>query len=100
MIRSTITLTSPIFDKAKRQAVIQRIVVKNAKQFKRKTVERMEQGPQTGKLYAQRRGFNFRRSHRASARGQRPAVQTGKLSRGIVDTKLGPATVEVASTAT
>jgi hypothetical protein len=85
---SKVILTSPIFDKAKRGRAFSNFISKQAKDFKVLTKERMVRGPQTGRLYARKRGANFRRSHRASARGQRPAVQTGLLLNAVSDRRI------------
>lgn len=86
---ATVRLTSPIFDKARRGRVVSNFISKQAKDFKVLTKERMVRGPQTGRLYRKKRGANFRRSHRASARGQRPAVQTGLLLNAVSDRRIG-----------
>lgn len=59
------------------------------------TKQRMDEGPQTGRLYRKKRGTNFRRSHRASARGQRPAVDTGTLKNSVAMTPTGDLSVKV-----
>lgn len=84
----TVTLTSPIFDKAKRERLTSNFVAKQAKDFKVLTKDRMVRGPATGKLYAKKRGTTFRRSHRASARGQRPSPETGTLVNAITDRRI------------
>lgn len=99
-LKVQVNLTSGIFDSTKRQAALTRLVVKHAKQFKVSTVQKMEQGPQTGKLVSKRRGATFKRSHRPSRKGERPAKQTGKLAKGIQDKKLSVTSAEVVSTAT
>lgn len=83
-----VTLNSAIFDKVKRSRSVSSFIAKQAKDFKVLTKERMVKGPQTGRLYRKKRGVNFRRSHRASARGQRPAVQTGLLLNAISDRRI------------
>lgn len=85
---ATVKLTSLIFDKAKRGRSVSNFISKQAKDFKVLTKQRMEAGPQTGKLYGKKRGSTFRRSHRASARGQRPSPDTGTLVNAISDRRI------------
>lgn len=86
---ATVRLTSLIFDKAKRGRVVSNFVAKQAKDFKVLTKQRMEKGPATGRTYRKKRGATFRRSHRASARGQRPSPDTGTLVNAISDKRIG-----------
>lgn len=86
--------TSKIFDKAGRQQGFTNLISKNSREFKRSTQEKMEKGFRSGRLY-KRKGGNFRRSHRASARGQRPAPDTGTLVKAIRQEATGPFTAKV-----
>lgn len=83
-----VKLTSPIFDKAKRGRAFSNFISKQAKDFKVLTKQRMETSPATGKLYGKKRGTTFRRSHRASAKGQRPSPDTGTLVAAISDRRI------------
>jgi len=83
-----VILTSPIFDKAKRGRVVSNFISKQAKDFKVLTKQRMEKGPATGRTYRKKRGATFRRSHRASARGQRPSPDSGTLVNAISDRRI------------
>jgi len=85
-----VVLTSPIFDKAKRGRVVSNFVSKQAREFKRLTQERMIKGPHTGNLYEKKRGGTFRRSHRASARHQRPSPDTLTLINAISQRTINP----------
>lgn len=87
---ATVRFTSPIFDKAKRTQSVSNFVSKQAREFKRLTQERMTKGPHTGTLYAKKRGSNFRRSHRASARHQRPSPDTLTLVNAISQRTINP----------
>lgn len=48
----------------------------------------------SGRLYSRKRGEGFRRSHRASAQGEAPATDSGKLGRSL--TIMKPSTMESA----
>lgn len=43
----------------------------------------------SGRLYSRKRGEGFRRSHRASAQGEAPATDSGRLGRSLNIVKLG-----------
>lgn len=86
---STFKLQSPIFDKAARSQVISKVVRDAAKRFKVSTKEKMTSGTRSGRVYARKRGASFRRAHRASARGERPAPDTLKLLNSIQDKSIG-----------
>lgn len=51
-------------------------------------VAAMVAGPHTGVLYPRKSGLGFRRFHRASARGERPAPDTTNLINSVESTKL------------
>jgi HK97 gp10 family phage protein len=55
-------------------------------------VKRIQQGPATGRTY-QRRGV----THTASAPGQAPATDTGRLANSITFEQVGPVSVTVGS---
>jgi len=69
-------------------------VTKTAHDYKDKTGQKMIAGPQTGNTYKYKG-----KSHRASARGERPAKLSGKLIEGIEVRQLSETVVEVVSTA-
>lgn len=79
----TFTPTSLLFDKATRRRTIGNLVSRAARDFKRLTQERMIRGPHSGRLYAKKRTASARRSHRASAKGQRPSPDTMTLVNAI-----------------
>jgi hypothetical protein len=93
--RTVVKLDSLIFDKARREQALTAAVSKTTVQFAASTAEKMVEGPQTGILYGRRRGRDFTRSHRASAKGQRPAVDSGNLLHSIKHQMAGAFTGEV-----
>lgn len=58
------------------------VVSKSAKDFKTKTRRRMIDSIPSGRVYKRRGGF-----HRSSARGERPAIDSGKLIANITDSR-------------
>lgn len=92
---SKFTADSPIFDKPAREQHFTNLVSRSAKEFKQLTKDRMIKGPWTGILYERRRGATFRRSHRASAKGQRPSPDTMTLVNAVSDRKTGDLSAEV-----
>ncbi len=99
-IRSTVHLDSEIFDKALRVQAVEAFVGKQAKDFKALSKKRIVEEQHTGLTYGRKRGAGFRSLHRASARGERPAIDSGKLLNSIDDKQLSPTEAEVAVTAT
>jgi len=97
--QTLIKLNSGIFDKAKRNAAASSAVNKAAVEYARYVPEQQIESKPTGKLYKRKRGATFTRSHRASAKGQRPAIDTGKLLRSTKHKKTGPLTAEVTTVA-
>ncbi len=69
-------------------SVVSSSLTRISKTFGRQAVVKMLVGPQTGRVYRKGSGEGFRRFHRASARGQRPAVDTGVLINSIEDQKI------------
>lgn len=90
-----VILTDPIFNGTNRTQLVSNALTRMAKRFKRKTVEDMVKTPKTGRLYQQKSGLGFTRSHVASSRGNPPAVQTGNLIRNVEDKKVSKVTHEV-----
>lgn len=95
----SIKLTSGIFDKSKRDAAASNAVSKSVREFAKYVPEQQIKGKASGKLYRRRGGKNFRRFHRASARGERPAVDTGKLSKSTRHKMTGKFSGEVTTIA-
>jgi hypothetical protein len=80
-----VSLRSPIFFPALRRQIFSNYASKQAKDFKQLTKERMIAGPHTGRIYEKKRGVGFTRSHRASAKGERPSPDTMTLVNAIED---------------
>jgi hypothetical protein len=78
-------LNSQIFKAVPRRQAIANLVGRSARDFKNLTKRRIIESRPAGRLYPRRRGAGFTRAHRASARGQRPAIDTGKLLNSIRD---------------
>jgi hypothetical protein len=78
--KTTVRLDSKIFNSQERRRALSAVVSKNAKEFKNATKRRMIESSPGGKLYERTGGSSFTRSHRASRRGQRPAIDTGNLA--------------------
>lgn len=88
-IKLKINFGSPIFKAGRaRTRIVTTGLVRKAKRFKRWTVAKMEDGPQTGRYYRRRSGPGFTRLHRASRVNQYPAVDTGALIRSFKDRRL------------
>lgn len=91
----TTSFTDPIFNRAAREGVISRGLTRKAKRYKKKVVDTMVQTPATGRVYAKGNATGFTRAHRASSKGNPPAVDTGNLIRSVEDHKTSPTTHEV-----
>lgn len=87
------------FDKAKRDKAFSNAVSKTIREFAAYVPEQQIKSKASGKVYERRGGKNFRRFHRASARGQRPAPDTGKLSRSTKHRMTGQFSGEVTTIA-
>lgn len=72
--KTTITLTSKVFRTAALRKAVDEALGKTARAHAEETQRLITSSVPTGRLYKRRRGF-----HRASARGQRPAVDSGNL---------------------
>jgi hypothetical protein len=90
---------SGFFDKTKRDNAASQAVKKSVREFARYVPEQQIKSKPSGKLYRRRGGKNFRRFHRASARGERPAVDTGKLSKSTKHKMTGTFSGEVETVA-
>jgi hypothetical protein len=83
-------LDSKIFDTKSLRREISQAVLKSAKVFKEATRRRMVESRPTGRVYPKRTGGRgFSRAHRASRRGQRPAVDTTTLINALNATRTG-----------
>lgn len=87
--KTTTRLDSDIFDDVKRRQAVSGLIHRSAKDCKNLTKRRMIESKPTGRLYRRRRGPGFVRSHRASAKGKRPAIDTGKLLNSVRDQRQG-----------
>lgn len=67
------------FDKAKRHQVLSNAISKTTREFAAYVPQEQAESNASGHLYKRTGGKTFRRSHRASAKGQRPSPDTGKL---------------------
>ena len=85
---TTINLKARIFNKNLAEQDISNSLTTITKLFRRKTVNNMVYSTPSGVLYTKRSGAGFRRRHRASAYGERPAVDTGNLIRAVKDQKI------------
>lgn len=78
MIKTTFTLTDPIFKRERVIARMEKAVSDTAELFKASTEQNMRTSVPKGRLYKRKGGF-----HRASAPGQRPAIDSGNLVNAI-----------------
>jgi hypothetical protein len=88
------------FDKSKRDQACSNAVSKTVREFARYVPEQQIKSKPTGKLYRKKGGKGFRRYHRASRSGQRPAVDTGKLTKSTKGRMTGKLTGQVVTYAT
>ena len=96
-MKTVLNLDSPIFTLERLRGAANDALTRTAKEFKDATKQKMVRGPHTGRLYRRKRGQSFRRSHRASAPGQRPSPDTGKLLNSVSDKRVGELTHEVSA---
>lgn len=88
-----------IFDKTKRDRAASGAVKKAAKRFTVYVPDQQKKSKATGKIRRRGSGRGFTHSHRASAKGQRPAIDSGKLLRGTKDKVISQFVVEVTTIA-
>jgi len=74
-------------------------VTKTALDVDRDIKKRMQSSPASGRLYRRGKGRNRSRTHRASAPGQPPAIDTGRLINSIMFRQETPLTATVSSNA-
>lgn len=82
-IKTTVRLTSKIFISPALLKTMDAALEKTAKEHIESTRSLITSSVPAGRLYKRRRGF-----HRASARGQRPAVDTGHMLSAFRSTKV------------
>lgn len=80
---------SAVFNRQKLRQAVASFIIRQTKDFKNLSKRRMIDSQASGRLYRRKKGVGFTRSHRASARGQRPAIDTGKLLNSINDRRIG-----------
>src|SRR5689334_15715170 len=80
MAKTVFKSNAKIFNKSERNRIVGNVAMKTARDFKEQTRRKMVESKPTGKVYERGTGKGFTRSHRASRRGQRPAVDSGKLA--------------------
>lgn len=95
MIQTIVTLRSQIFSDTARRQAFSNFVTRERKDFKDLTKRRMIESRPLGRNYRRKRGASFTRFHQASARGQRPAIDTGTLLNSIQDRRTGDFSGEV-----
>lgn len=95
MITTKINLNSTIFKATERRQGFSNFVARQAKDFKNLTKRRILDGEKTGRRYRRRGGAGFTRSHQASAKGERPAVDSGRLLNSIDDKRISETSAEV-----
>lgn len=76
------------------RAEVSKAVVGTAVELRRDVVKSIQHGPASGRLYQK---YNPRRTHRASAPGQPPMSDTGRLASSIVFDQEGDLTASVGS---
>ena len=80
---------SAVFNRQKLRQAVASFIIRQTKDFKNLSKRRMIDSQASGRLHRRKNGVGFTRSHRASARGQRPAIDTGKLLNSINDRRIG-----------
>jgi hypothetical protein len=93
--RTVTKLESKIFDTVIREQTMTTFVSQEIRDHKVLTQRQQIESQASGQLYPRRRGPGFRRFHRASAPGQRPAPDTLTLVNAISDQMTSDMTGEV-----
>lgn len=88
-----------IFDKAALTRAASKAVEKSAKEFAAYVPEQQVRSTHSGRTYKRKSGKGFTRSHRASAKGERPAPDTFKLTKGTKAKMTGTLRAEVTTVA-
>jgi|GEM_PF-5296872 len=89
-----IDLNSPIFNDVARRQAVSGFPRQQSRDFKNLTKRRIIESRAGGRLYKRKGGLGFTRSHRASASGQRPAIDTGTLLNAISDRRISEMSAE------
>ena len=87
------------FDKAQRDQAFSSAVSKTVREFAAYVPEQQIKSTPTGKTYKRKGGASFQRFHKASAKGQRPSPDTGKLTRSTRHKMTGKFSGEVTTVA-
>lgn len=100
MIEVEVKFETKLFTEGGKLTPQARLAISNAlgriaKDFKNLTRRRIVESVPLGRLYRRKSGAGFRRFHRASAVGQRPAIDTGTLLNAIDDARINEFTTEV-----
>ena len=74
-------------------------LVKVTKKYRQQSRQEIADAPATGRLYQRRGGAGFKRFHRASARGETAASDTGNLMRTIEFSQVSDVKTTVEATA-
>lgn len=82
-------------ERAKRE--VSKAVLKTAIDVNGDIKKRIQRGPKTGRVYQRGPGQNLSRTHRASAPGESPATDTGRLVNSIDFKMESPLTATVSS---
>lgn len=85
---------SKVFNKTGRRQAVSNFIRRQAKDFTQLTKRRIIESKPSGRQYSRKRGNGFTRSYRASARGQRPAIDSGKLLNSIKDRRISETSAE------
>lgn len=84
-MKSELTLNNPLWKSPQRRAMLSRTVLQSAAELESRIKRKILDSRPAGRVY----GRGKRRFHRASARGQAPAVDTGGLLNSIRARKIG-----------
>jgi hypothetical protein len=94
-MRTAVSFTSQVFDKAVRQQKLTSMISRSSRDFRESTKTQMVEGLHTGRVYRRKSGAGFRRSHIASAVGQRPSPDTLTLVNAVTQEMTGPDSAQV-----
>ena len=95
---SKVTLTSAVFNDVTRRQLKSGFVSRQATDFKNLTKRRMIESVPAGAFYGRSKKSDVasrRLGHRASAKGQRPAIDTGNLLSAVTEGRISEDVAEV-----
>lgn len=87
--KSVLSNLPKIFDKAERKRVFGQVAIRSARQFKEYERQQILNAKPSGRLYQRRSGTGFTRSHKASAKGERFATDTGQTLASLTAERTG-----------